>query len=93
MGLATSLNILAEVFCLSTPLKKGIVIIFESLFNTVYIIDKSYNSLCQFAYYFMQYDLNSYCLACKLSQIIKNTFSLVTIFVVKIRLNNVFKDK
>ena len=56
--------------------------IFESLFNAVCVIDKSYNSLCQFAKYFMQYDLNPYCLAYKLSQIIKkyvfanNYFSL-----------------
>ena len=64
--------------------------ILESLFYAVCVIDKS---LCQFAKYFGQYDLNLYCLAYKLSQVIKNTFSLITIFLVQIQLNNVLKTE
>ena len=91
IGLVTSLSILAEVFVQALPLKQGIVEIFKSLFNTVCVIDKRYNSLCHFAKYFMQYDLNSYCVAYKLSQIIKSTFLLKTIFLMQIQLNNVLK--
>ena len=90
MGLATILNILLK-FLSKSPLKQSIVTIFESLFNAACVIDKSCNSLCQFAKYFMQYDLDSCCLAYKLSQIIKSTFSLITIFLMQIRLNNVSK--
>ena len=44
MGLAASLNVLAEVLSKPLPLKQDIVIIFESLFNAVCVVDKSCNS-------------------------------------------------